>query len=379
MLQTIRDRATGWIAYIIIGLLIIPFALWGINQYFSGSGELDAAKVGNISITLLEFQRAYQQQRQRLQSLLGDKIDPAVLEGSRLKQEVLQGLINERLLSRVANQLGLRVGDQQLNQAIQSFEAFQQSGVFNRELYDRLLRSQGYSKAAFEASLRGSLEIDQLREGITSSAIVTPAAMDRDIGLLSQQRELEYVLLPLASYLTKVPVDESAIETYYRDNKDRLLNPEQIQVGYLELEMDKMAEDIPVSEDDLQAAYKEQIIKYTQPEQRSASHILVTVGKEASAEEMDKARARARAIYNNITSGNNTFQQLLQEVEAPGNKVPIGGIKVVTENGWFAVRPSGTEKVYKTYTESFKGREHLMQIQAEAKAMIRAAFRSAGV
>lgn len=70
---------------------------------------------------------------------------------------------------------------------------------------------------------------------------------------------------------------------------------------------------------------------------------------------------------------------LAKMIEAPGNKVPIGGIKIVTENGWCAVRPSGTEKVYKIYTESFKGREHLMQIQAEAKAMIGAAFRSAGV
>ncbi len=70
---------------------------------------------------------------------------------------------------------------------------------------------------------------------------------------------------------------------------------------------------------------------------------------------------------------------LAKLIEAPGNKVPIGGIKVVTENGWFAVRPSGTEDVYKIYTESFRGREHLMQIQKEAKAMIMAAFRAAGV
>lgn len=65
--------------------------------------------------------------------------------------------------------------------------------------------------------------------------------------------------------------------------------------------------------------------------------------------------------------------------EAPGNSAPIGGIKVMAENGWFAVRPSGTEDVYKIYAESFKGREHLQQIQEEAKAMIGVAFRAAGV
>jgi phosphoglucomutase len=64
--------------------------------------------------------------------------------------------------------------------------------------------------------------------------------------------------------------------------------------------------------------------------------------------------------------------------EAPGNGAPIGGLKVVTENGWFAARPSGTEDVYKIYTESFRGREHLKSIQEEAQAIVNAAFRAAG-
>ena len=64
---------------------------------------------------------------------------------------------------------------------------------------------------------------------------------------------------------------------------------------------------------------------------------------------------------------------------APGNGAPIGGLKVVTENGWFAARPSGTEDVYKIYAESFRGAEHLRQIQAEAQAIVSVAFGAAGV
>jgi phosphoglucomutase len=64
---------------------------------------------------------------------------------------------------------------------------------------------------------------------------------------------------------------------------------------------------------------------------------------------------------------------------APDNEAPIGGLKVVTENGWFAARPSGTEEIYKIYAESFKGRDHLQQIQAEAQAIVQAAFEEAGV
>jgi phosphoglucomutase len=64
---------------------------------------------------------------------------------------------------------------------------------------------------------------------------------------------------------------------------------------------------------------------------------------------------------------------------APGNGEAIGGLKVVTENGWFAARPSGTEEIYKIYAESFKGKEHLKQIQVEAQEIVKAAFKSAGL
>ena len=59
---------------------------------------------------------------------------------------------------------------------------------------------------------------------------------------------------------------------------------------------------------------------------------------------------------------------------APGNDAPIGGLKVVTENGWFAARPSGTEDVYKLYAESFRDPEHLKKIQDEARTIVSAAL-----
>lgn len=63
----------------------------------------------------------------------------------------------------------------------------------------------------------------------------------------------------------------------------------------------------------------------------------------------------------------------------PGNGAAIGGLKVCTENGWFAARPSGTEEIYKIYAESFKGEEHLQQILTEAQAIVSETFKAAGV
>ncbi len=305
MLQSIRERATGWIAYTIIGLIVITFALWGISSYFSNSGPLEVAEVGDGTISLQEFQQAFQQQRQQF---------PQV-DVNLLKNMVLQQLVNERVLLQAAKEQGLRVGDQQLQQAILSYPTFQEDGSFDAERYKRLLRAQGYTEIVFEENLRNSLMINQWRNGLVTSSLVTPAELDTFISLLNQQRNLAYLVLSLSDYLKKVSIEESAIDAYYQEHKDRFVNPEQLKVQYLELKLDNIAEDIPVNEDELQTVYQEQIAKYTQPEERSASHILITLPATASDAEVDEAQHRAQTLYDAITSGTKTFDQALQEAQ----------------------------------------------------------------
>jgi peptidyl-prolyl cis-trans isomerase D len=349
MLQTIRERASGLIAYIIIGLLIIPFAFWGIQTYFSHSETQDVAAVGDSKISLREFQQAYQRQRQRL-----PQVDAAVL-----KNVVLQQLVNEQLLLQAVREQGLRISDQQLSEAIRSLAVFQQDGRFNAEHYQQVLRAQGYSEFAFEENLRRSLALEQLQAGLTASAITTPAELNQAIELLNQQRELQYLLLPLDNYLKKATVDENAITAYFQENKDRFQKPEQVQVDYLELKLDKMAEKIPVSEEELQTVYQEQSAKYTQPEERRASHILVPVSPGASPADIDKARERAKAIRADITSGAKTFEQALQDAKAAGD-VQGGELGVISkgmyadpafENALFALHAVGdsSEPVQTTF------------------------------
>ena len=316
LLQKIRDHAKGWFAYTIVGLLTIPFAVWGINYYFEAGGPMDAAVVGGGKITLQEFQRAYQQQRQQLQAMLGGYADPALLEGPRLKQDVLRQLIDERVLDQVVRDHGFRVGDRQLHDALVALPVFQQSGGFDKDLYERLLRNQGYTATMFEECLRQSLTTGQLRDGVVESTLITPTDMEQIVALLKQQRDLRYVVLPLERYIAKASVDDAAIAEYFERNKDRLVNPEQVQVQFVELKLAQVAEGITVGEAELKAAYQEQIAKYGQPEERQASHILVKLPPNAGETEVEQARARAQQILDSIRSGAKSFDQALQEAKA---------------------------------------------------------------
>lgn len=325
LLQKIRDHAQGWFAYTIIGLLIIPFAVWGINYYFEGGGPMDAAVVGDSKITLQEFQRAYQQQRQRMQAMLGGSADPALLEGGRLKQDVLRQLIDERVLNQLARDQGMRIGDRQLHDAILALPVFRQSGGFDKELYERLLRNQGFTAPAFEEGMRQSLATEQLRAGVVESTLVTAAEIDQIIALLKQQRELRYLVLPLEPYVARTAVDDPAIEDYFAKNKDRFVNPEQVQVQFVELKLSQIAEGITVGEEELKASYEEQIAKYGRPEERQASHVLVKLAPGAGEAEVERARAKAQQIAADIRSGAKSFDQALQEAKADSSGQLEGG------------------------------------------------------
>ncbi|HPE74300.1 MAG TPA: SurA N-terminal domain-containing protein, partial [Candidatus Competibacter sp.] len=336
LLQKIRDHAQGWFAYIIIGLLTVPFALWGVNQYFEAGGPADAAVVGGSKISLQEFQRAYQQQRQRMQAMLGGNADPALLEGSRIKQQALRQLIDERVLNQMAHDQGLRIGDPQLHDALVALPVFEQSGGFNKDLYERLLRNQGYTPAVFEEGLRQSLATAQLRDGIVASALVTPAELTQVIALLKQQRDLQYTVLSLEKYLAGANVDDAAIQGYFEKNKDRFVNPEQVQLQFIELKLAQIAEGIEIGEKELRTSYQEQIAKYGRLEERAASYVLVKLPPNASESAVEQARTKARRIADSIHSGAKSFEQVLQDAQADQSGALEGGNLGVITQGMFA-------------------------------------------
>ena len=334
-LQKIRDRAQGWFAYTIIGMLIIPFAVWGINYYFEGGGPMDAALVGDSKISVQEFQRAYQQQRQQMQAMFGGNADPALLDGPRLKQQVLQQLVEERVLSQLAHEQGLRIGDRQLHDVIVALPAFQQNGRFDKELYERWLRNQGYVAAVFEENFRQAKATEQLRESVIDSALFTPVELDRLIAVLKQQRELHYTVLALENYVAKVTVEDAKIQEYFEKNKHRFVNPEQVQVQFIELKLAQLAEGVVISEADLKTAYQDQIAKYGQPEERSASHLLVKLPLNPGPTEVEQAQLKAKQIADDLHSGTKSFDQVMQEAKADASGMLEGGELGVIGKGMF--------------------------------------------
>src|SRR3569623_358507 len=304
MLEFIRDRALGWFAWAIVILLVIPFAMWGVHEYIDPEVSVNVAEVDGKEIPVSEYHHTFQQQRARLQYMLGSNFNSALLDDPRMKCDVVEGSLDREILLCHAVHAGLRASDARVASEIRAIPAVQHDGQFDKELYERLLRSQGLSVKAFEHLVRNDVLLQQLRSGVADTAFVTQAEIDALIRLSEQRRDVGYLIVPVAKYLDSVSVDDAAVAQYYKDNQAQYPTPEQVSVNYIELSVNDLAgSEQPITEDDLRQRYEEHKSEFTVPEERRARHILIQVGSDAKQADIDAARAKIQDILAKVRKG----------------------------------------------------------------------------
>jgi peptidyl-prolyl cis-trans isomerase D len=325
MLQSLRDHAHGLMAWIIVILICIPFALWGINEYFSAASQVIVAKVNGDELELKEFQQGYQRYRQQLQSLLGGQI-PAAFHEDRLKEQSLNQMVAALLEQQTAAEAGMRVGDRQVSKTIQSLPAFQRDGKFARDLYERQIEANGMTPAVFEEKVRRDLLTEQLRQAVAATAFVSKNDADWVAAGDAEKRAIAYINLSAEPVKAALQTKDEDVLAYYDKHRDRYMSPELVKVLYIELSLTDMAKEVAVNEDAVKAYYDAHAANFTVPEQRRARHILIQLAKDASASDEAAARTRALEILGQARSGQ-SFETLARErSEDLGSKAQGGDL-----------------------------------------------------
>lgn len=284
MLMDLRDKISGWIAYTIVGLITIPFVLWGVGEYFQGGQAAPLASVNGHEIDQAVFDQAYEQERQRIAQNFGGNVPPDVLAGMDIKRQVLNGLVMREVLSQYAQANGLRVSDAELAALLRSIPAFQENGVFSQARYEQVLRLQGQVPLSFEPLVRHDLVIGQLQNGISQSAFVTQADVDGYVRLRDQTRSVQVYLLPAATRLAAIKPDGAALQAYFDAHRADFRRPERVRLEMIELDVNRVAAMMQPTEDDIQQAYVAYVATQKQLEVRQARHILITVPEGTDAE-----------------------------------------------------------------------------------------------
>jgi peptidyl-prolyl cis-trans isomerase D len=342
MLQTIRDRLTGPIIWVVVILIVVPFAFWGIQSFRGGGTDPTVAEVAGIKITQSQFRREYEQQYQQFAQMMGEHFNPEMLNTPRFRKGVLDRMIEDTALREYAHDAGYRTADAQLLDQIRAIPAFQKDGAFSADAYRQALAARGQTPEGFEAQVRNGLTTEQLREALTGSAFVGAGSVTVQRTVEHEKRSFDYARIEPAKFLAQVQVTDAQTHAEYDAHKDRYQSPERVKLAYVELALDKLPKPATPSADVLKAVYEAQkSTRFSTPEERHAQHILITFGADKEA-----ARKKTAELVAKLRQGGDFAAVAKAESDDPGSKTAGGDLGWVRhgmmvpafENALFAMK-----------------------------------------
>ncbi|MFW1678216.1 SurA N-terminal domain-containing protein [Pontibacter sp. JAM-7] len=333
MLQSIRDNSQGIVAKIIVGLIAVTFALFGVESLVSlTAGSNAPATVNGTEISQQELLRGVQLQRRQMLSQMGENADPTLLDDNLISEMVLNSLIDQTVLLQSAEGQGLAFSDRMIDQMIVSTEAFQVNGKFDRNQFELVLRNAGLTPMMYRQLLRREKLTEQESMAYRVSAFTLPHEVEHVVALDRQTRDMRYFTLDAAPVREAVQVSEEALADYYAEHQSEYMTEEQVEIEYLLLDQAVLAEGVEITSADLQAAYEDLKNTYVAQELRHAAHILIEITDDRNAA---GALAKAQDLAERIKSGE-AFADLARTESDDPVSAEMGGDLGTNERGVFS-------------------------------------------
>ena len=281
MLEKIRESAQGPWAMIVIGLIVLSFVFAGVGSYLTGSTQVAAALVNGEEISANSVERAYQNERARIEEQFGEGVAALFANPDYLadfRRGVLDRLIGEKLIEQKAIELGLRVSDEQILNTIRNMPEFQVGGAFNNERFQAIIQQAGFQPNSFRDYMRTEMTRDQFGRSIIGTEFSLENEVSSTNALQSQLRDIQVVTVSASDFSADVSVDAGEIAEYYQTNIDRYDTEERVALSFVELKADDLIAETSVEEDELTDFYALNQGNYLTEEERRVSHILVEFG-----------------------------------------------------------------------------------------------------
>lgn len=355
MFEFVRSH-TRLLQFILVLLVFPAFVFFGVQGYTGMSeGNAVVAKVAGTSITQAEWDAAHRNQVERLRAQ-SPGVDLKLFDTPEAKQRTLDALVRERVMLVAADKLHLTASDERLQRVFASDPQLAFLRKPDGSLNADVLAAQGMSARQFEQQLRQDLAMRQVLQGVSGTVLAPSRPTSTALDALLQQREVRIARFEAQKFVTKVNVTDADIEAYYKDGRHaaEFETPEQASIEYLVLDLDAIKSGLTVSDDDLRKYYAENESRYVAPEERRASHILIKAEKGASAEQREKAKAKAAALLAEARKDPAKFAELAKKnSEDPGSAVQGGDLDFFArgamvkpfEDAAFALKPGQLSEV----------------------------------
>ena len=301
MLERIREGSQGPWAMAIIALIVLSFVFAGVSSYVSSSGSSAAAEVNGEPISQQDVERAYQAQRARLEAQFGEGISALFSDENYLRDfrmNVLDRLIADTLIEQKAKELGMRVSDKQIRDAITAMPEFQTEGSFDNERYLMLLRQNGFQPSDFRDYMRQQMTREQLSRAVQASDFSLPEEVNLAHRLQGQTRNADYLIVDSAPFAASVELSDEEVQAFYDENISRFDTQEKVNLAYVTLAVEDLKADVSVSEEEIEQEYQDNIALYKTTEERRVSHILIEFG-----DDKDAAKEKAESLLAEVDQG----------------------------------------------------------------------------
>ena len=331
MLQSIRNRAQGWIAKILVTLIILTFAFWGIESLVPSKDQRTVVSVNKEKITQQDLLRAMERRRNYLMQEQGENFNSALLDEGLLQRVTLNELVNNALIKSKVEDLNLNFSSDQLNYTIVNTPEFQSDGAFDSKKFDQLLMSLGLTFEQFKTFLSQDMKNMQLRNAISASNFTTVNEMNKLETLYNQTRKIALIELDSEAITKDITVTDEQIKQYYEDNKEQFKSTEQVKVNYLLLDREKIKNSVEVTDKEIEELYQTRIAEIKNQTNRSSKISVIIFDHEKDGK---TAVQRAENVYQLLNDGGD-FASLAKQYSDDQETAVNGGLIGAIETGFF--------------------------------------------
>ncbi|MBV1870844.1 MAG: SurA N-terminal domain-containing protein [Gammaproteobacteria bacterium] len=349
MLENFRKIIQGWLGKVLIGVLLLPFALFGVSSIFQvDPNKKTVVEVNGVEIGERELLRAVEVSKQNLIGQLGEQASSFVTN-EMVRPQALEGLISQELLRQSVEENGLDVSMGSVHKMIMDMEVFHLDGQFSQSHFEALLRRNGLQPERFPDKMRDDFLQRQMSSGYQATSFSTASEIGQLERLYKQTRSFSYAEIRSDIILKQVSVTDSEIQAYYDENKETYRTDEQVSFDYFTINKSDFAGDLTTTEKEIEQRYEEKLVEIEESQERSASHILIEVNDKRTKEE---AKVLIDKLFSELSNGGDFTTLAKNHSDDKGSSVKGGflgfagrGVYVDEfEEALFSLQPSETSE-----------------------------------
>jgi len=319
MMQSIRagSKSTGF--KIVIFLIILSFAGFGLEQVIFGNSGTSVAEVNGTEITPQELQVAIEAQKRQLMQIFGDNIDPEMLDDDRIRPRALDEMIERTILLQAATENAMVASSRAIGEIVGSIEAFKVDGAFSADQYKVVLANAGYSAERFRREQAQQIILSQLQQGVLASDFVTKTELVAAAEATAEERDVRYLIVPSDELRSSAEVSEDAVRQVYDRDPSVWTSEETVVADYIVISRDDFLS--PVDPAALEEQFESVREEYTVAEQTLIAHILLIQGDDETVESYTR---RIDDTASRIAAGED-FADLAAELSDDVGSATLGG------------------------------------------------------